>query len=103
MPGDPSVVEGGNLLDAVRGIVAEVLMVPPDSVQADSALVADLGAESIDFLDLIFRLEELLGKKIPAERWDAFVRERLPGADLASAITTAVVAEFAERERDREG
>ena len=101
MSGDSSVVEKGSLLEAIRGIVAEVLMVPRDSVQADSALVADLGAESIDFLDLIFRIEETLGRKIPSERWDAFVTERLPGADLSSAITIAVVVEFAERERDR--
>ena len=101
MSGDSPVVEGRSLLEAVRGIVAEVLMVPRDSVHADSALVADLGAESIDFLDLTFRLEEILGKKIPTARWDAFVTERLPGADLSRAITTAVVVEFAERERDR--
>lgn len=101
MSGDSAMVEGGSLLEAVRGIVAEVLMVPRDSVQADSALVADLGAESIDFLDLIFRIEEVVGKKIPTARWDAFVTERLPGADLAHAITTAVVVEFAERERER--
>ena len=101
MSGDSAMVEGGSLLEAVRGIVAEVLMVPRDSVQADSALVADLGAESIDFLDLIFRIEEVVGKKIPTARWDAFVTERLPGADLANAITTAVVVEFAERERER--
>jgi acyl carrier protein len=101
MPGDSTMVEGGSLLEAVRGIVAEVLMVPRDSVHADSALVANLGAESIDFLDLTFRLEEILGKKIPIARWDAFVTERLSGADLSCAITTAVVVEFAERERDR--
>lgn len=101
MPGDSSMVEEGSLLEAVRGIVAEVLMVPRDSVHADTALVAELGAESIDFLDLIFRIEETLGKKIPSARWDAFVTERLPGADLSRAITTAVVVEFAEQERGR--
>ena len=101
MSGDSSMVEEGSLLEAVRGIVAEVLMVPRDSVQPGAALVAELGAESIDFLDLIFRLEEILGKKIPSSRWDSFVMERLPGADLSSAITTAVVVEFAARERDR--
>ena len=43
MPGDSSMVAEGSLLEAVRGIVAEVLMVPRDSVQADSALVARAG------------------------------------------------------------
>ena len=98
---DPQVVAPGELHDAVRGLVSDVLMVPLDSVRADSALVGDLGAESIDFLDLIFRIEDLVKRKIPTSHWGAFVGERLPGADLSRAITTAVVVEFAERERDR--
>jgi len=98
---DSQVVGRGDLEEVVRGIVAEVLMLPPDGVRADSALVADLGAESIDFLDLIFRIEEKLGRKIPTSRWEEFVNSRLAGADLSRAITTAIVVEFAERERDR--
>jgi acyl carrier protein len=96
--------EGGrrDLAGAVRAIVAEVLMVPPADVRPDSALVAELGAESIDFLDLIFRIEDVAGRKIPVSHWEAFVRQRLPGADLSRAITTAVVVEFAEREAGRE-
>jgi len=98
---DPQVVAQGDLREAVRGAVADVLMVPLADVRADSALVGDLGAESIDFLDLIFRIEDIVKRKIPTSRWEAFVRERLPGADLSRAITAAVVVEFAEHERDR--
>lgn len=89
------------MLDTVRDIIAEVLMVPRESVGVDSALVGDLGAESIDFLDLVFRIEDALGKKIPTSRWDAFVAQRLAGTELSRSITTAVVVEFAETERDR--
>lgn len=89
-----------DLLDPVRAVIAQVLMVPDGDVRPDSALVADLGAESIDFLDLVFRIEDVVGRKIPVSRWEAFVRARLPGADLARAITTAVVLEFAEREAE---
>ena len=85
----------------VCDIIADVLMVPRQSVRPDSALVAELGAESIDFLDLIFRIEEAVGKKIPTSHWADFVAQRLPGADLARTITTAVVVEFAEQQRDR--
>ena len=65
-------------------------------------LRGDLGAESIDFLDMIFRIEDLVGKRIPTSRWYEFLEERFPGASFARAITTAVVVEFAERERNRE-
>jgi acyl carrier protein len=95
------VVGSDALLEPVSRIVAEVLMVPRGSVTPSSALVADLGAESIDFLDLVFRIEELLGRKIPISRWEEFTVARLAGADLARAITTSVVVEFATLERDR--
>ena len=91
-------VVGTELEAVVHQAIAEVLMVPPASVRPESALVAELGAESIDFLDLVFHLEEALHKRIPATRWADFVRERLPGGDLGRTITTAVVLEFAERE-----
>jgi len=98
MPSDPSLVGGNELQALVRGVIADVLMVAPEAVTPDSRLVADLGAESIDFLDLIFRIEEALQMKIPPDRWSEFVSERLPDRNLATAITTDIVVEFAERE-----
>jgi acyl carrier protein len=53
-------VEGDStarIQDAVRAIVAESLGRSLDDVRLDSALMADLGAESLDFLDIVFRLE----------------------------------------------
>lgn len=97
-----SPVVGQELLESVRGIVSAVLLVPLDAVRADSALMDELGAESIDFLDMIFRIEDVVGKRIPTSRWYEFLEERFPGASFARAITTAVVVEFAERERNRE-
>jgi acyl carrier protein len=98
MPNDPSLVKESELQRLVREVIADVLMVAPEAVTPDSRLVADLGAESIDFLDLVFRIEEALGVKIPPERWSQFVADRLPDRDLATAITTDIVVEFAERE-----
>ncbi len=101
MSTDPQMVTHDELVDAVRSIVAEVLMVSVTDVRDESALIGDLGAESIDFLDLVFRIEDVVGRKIPASHWEAFITGRLRGQDLSRAITTAVVVEFAERERDR--
>jgi hypothetical protein len=70
-------------------------MVSRQEVQPDSALVRDLGAESIDFLDLVFRLEEALHTRIGVDRWDRYVRDHLPGAPLSTAITTRFVCGFA--------
>jgi acyl carrier protein len=52
----------------VFGKVQEVLMdalgVDQEEVVEDAELVSDLGAESIDFLDIAFRLEKAFGIKI---------------------------------------
>jgi acyl carrier protein len=49
----------------VREIIADVLVIDEEDVSLDSRLIADLGAESIDFLDLVFQLEKEFGIKIP--------------------------------------
>jgi acyl carrier protein len=100
MPDDPTVV-GGDLNEAVRAIIAHVLMVNIGDVQPDRALIADLSAESIDFLDLVFRIEDAVGKKIELTEWQEFVIERLPGTDLSRTITVAIVQEFAHRQARR--
>ncbi|KTC90846.1 acyl carrier protein [Fluoribacter dumoffii] len=49
----------------VREIVADVLVIDVEEVSLNSRLIADLGAESIDFLDLVFQLEKEFKIKIP--------------------------------------
>lgn len=49
----------------VREIVADVLVIDEDEVSLNSRLIGDLGAESIDFLDLVFQLEKEFKIKIP--------------------------------------
>lgn len=98
MSGDTPLVDGRPLDALVRAIVAEVLVVPPEAVRPDAALIRDLGAESIDFMDLVFRLEESLGRRIPYTRWQLFLEERLAGRDPATGITPELVEQFARRE-----
>ena len=43
--------------ERVREIVAEALARPASGVRLESILMADLGAESLDFLDIVFKLE----------------------------------------------
>lgn len=49
----------------VRHIISDVLMVDEEEVSIESRLIGDLGAESIDFLDLVFQLEREFKIKIP--------------------------------------
>ena len=49
----------------VKSIIADVLVVDEDNIQLHNRLIVDLGAESIDFLDLVFQLEKEFAVKIP--------------------------------------
>ncbi|HEX9982382.1 MAG TPA: acyl carrier protein [Thermoanaerobaculia bacterium] len=58
-------------LDAIRehvaAIVADALNAAPDDVHPYSSLMDDLGAESIDFIDIVFRLESTFNTVISSE------------------------------------
>jgi len=49
----------------VSATLVEALNVDEDEIRPQSTLQGDLGAESIDFLDIVFRLEREFGIKIP--------------------------------------
>jgi acyl carrier protein len=51
----------------VQEVLVDALGVDDDEVTAEATLMGDLGAESIDFLDIVFRLEKAFGIKIPRE------------------------------------
>ena len=54
------------ILSKVQQTLAGALGVDPQEVQADASLTRDLGAESIDFIDIIFRLEKDFNITIPS-------------------------------------
>ena len=101
MPRDSSLVKGRRLEELIREIVAEVLVISADEVRPGAALIRDLGAESIDFMDLVFRLEDALDTQIPYSRWQRFLEVRLADADLSAAITPELVQVFATEEIER--
>jgi len=49
----------------VSRVLVEALNVDEDDVTPTATLEGDMGAESIDFLDIVFRLEREFGIKIP--------------------------------------
>jgi acyl carrier protein len=53
------------IFEKVKETLVDALGLDDDEVTATSRLKADLGAESIDFLDIVFRLEKNFGIKIP--------------------------------------
>lgn len=59
--------ENPEIFDKVKEQLIEALGVDDDEVTENATMVGDLGAESIDFLDIVFKLEKAFGISIPRE------------------------------------
>lgn len=86
------------IFDTVRETLVDALGVDDDEVTPEATLIGDLGAESIDFLDIVFRLEKNFEVKIP--RGELFP-ENLASADSSfvenGLVTEAGLAELRKR------
>ncbi|NTW05442.1 MAG: acyl carrier protein [Peptococcaceae bacterium] len=63
-------VEGGELvveIDKVKGIIAEQLSVDEADINMESSFIEDLGADSLDIVELVMALEEEFDLVIPDE------------------------------------
>ena len=58
---------GGNLGDRIRTIVVEQLGVEPADVTANASILDDLGADSLDVVELVMALEEEFDIEVPDE------------------------------------
>jgi acyl carrier protein len=106
------------IFEKVRETLVDALGVDDDEVTPKATLIGDLGAESIDFLDIVFRLEKNFDIKIPrgelfpenlASADSGFVadgkvttdgiaqlREKMPHADIDAFATNPVVTKISE-------
>ena len=53
--------------DKVKSIIAEQLGVKPEEVKPNASFIDDLGADSLDTVELVMALEEEFGIEIPDE------------------------------------
>ncbi|MCB9771948.1 MAG: acyl carrier protein [Candidatus Omnitrophica bacterium] len=53
--------------DKIRSIISEQLGVKPEEVNPQASFIDDLGADSLDTVELIMALEEEFGVEIPDE------------------------------------
>jgi acyl carrier protein len=82
----------------VAGIIADALGVDKEQVGLEVPLIEGLDAESIDFLDLVFRLERAFGVKIPRGKIVEDARGDLPESDFEQkgVVTEAGLARLRE-------
>ena len=97
------------VFEKIREVLTDALGVDDDEVVAGATLQEDLGAESIDFLDIVFRLEKTFSIKI--SKGELFPDDILNNPDLVEngKITsdgleqlkrTMPHADFSEFEKD---
>ena len=86
------------IFEKVRETLVDALGVDDDEVTPTATLIGDLGAESIDFLDIVFRLERNFDIKIP--RGELFP-ENIASADsgfvVGGKVTESGIAEMRNR------
>ena len=103
------------VVDKVREALVDALGVDDDEVVPGATMVGDLGAESIDFLDIVFKLEKSFDIQIPRDELfpddiltnaefiqDGKVsaeglvklKERMPFADLTKFEQNPLVQDF---------
>ena len=103
------------VFEKVRTALVDALGVDDDEVRPESTIIGDLGAESIDFLDIVFRLEKSFGIEIPRSELTpedvltnptyvkegrvtpegiAEIKRRMPFADLTAFEKNPLVQNF---------
>ncbi len=103
------------IFEKVQASLVDALGVDDDEVVPSATIIGDLGAESIDFLDIVFRLEKAFEIKIPREELSpddilsnekyiaegkvtaegiSELKKRMPWADLSKFETNPRVQDF---------
>jgi acyl carrier protein len=62
-------------LEILAKIFAEVSGIDPSTVEADKHVFTDLGIDSLDFLDIVFDIDNAFSVKLPVEEWLAQVEQ----------------------------
>ena len=85
------------IFDKVREALVDALGVDDEEVTGEATLQGDLDAESIDFLDIVFRLEKAFDIKI--ERGELFPEDILTNADYVQdgKVNEAGILKLRER------
>lgn len=85
------------IFEKVKETLVDALGVDDDEVEGGATLTGDLGAESIDFLDIVFRLEKAFNIKVP--RGELFPENILnnPGYVKGKKLTAEGLAELRKR------
>jgi len=92
-----AMMDRNEIFERLKPLLVEVLGVRPEAIHPESVLVEDLGAESIDLLDLSFRIEERFKVALEANEIEREAKQRLGDRlyEQDGCLTPEALAEIA--------
>ena len=82
------------IIEKVKAIIVKQLGVGEAEVKPEKSFVDDLGADSLDIVELVMAMEEEFGFEIPDEEWKAFYEVNvLSGVRLSKALLPKMLAQ----------
>lgn len=78
----------------IQDIIVQALRIDPSKVEPDARFFIDLGAESIDVLDIRFRIEQAFGFKISDDEVMRYIGEDLTAEEIQEIFTVESLIDF---------
>jgi acyl carrier protein len=90
------------VLEGVKECLTKVLDIPIESIHDNSKIIHDLGADSLDFLDLSFHLQQKFGVTFSLRNDERHLQEKLGGIPVQNngVYTQDAIAELRRRMPD---
>lgn len=86
------------IYEEIKSIISEALEVDLERIKPDSLIINDLGAESIDILDISFRTEKAFNIKIPDQSLSLDPATIPEGKTVGEIFTVQIVIDFIKKE-----
>lgn len=85
-----------SIFQTVKALIVDALAVEPDEVTLGSRLVDDLGADSLDFVDIVFQLDQELDIKVREGEFNFLTRLDFSSPEVMQEgfLTEPVIAEL---------
>jgi len=86
-----------NISEIVITSIAEALMISKDQIATSTCLVSDLEAESIDIVDIRFRIEQAIGMKIDQKTMIDNIGNNLTAEEFNSLFTVQFIIDYIQK------
>jgi acyl carrier protein len=84
------------ILEGLKDIIVTAMRTDREKIHSDSRIFSDLGAESLDVLDIRFRIEEMFGLKISDGEVIRQLGENLTAQEIDNKFTVKSLLEYVQ-------